>query len=255
MLGVYISADRKVFIVPVFSWRAHLIFVCPCCRTREEIKISLRWGRCSGKRKLYKKLEFNHVWVFRSLPVWPWHSKVNTKTNTGCEGWDYMDDKDIPQRVCEWKPSRFLQQHLTWKGPTAPAICFPPLLLEVSCVTDNNTAPTWQPPNPPQWKICIAVFYCIAVGQIQVGASVSERNGCVLLQELQLVQPGQRAWSLVGLRNPKRQTFIITQLAEDLPPSENLQQWPLALLFDSLHAVTSVLLPFHICGQEMLKAE
>ncbi len=58
----------------------------------------------------------------------------------------------------------------------------------------------------------------------------------------------------MGFRNSKRQTFIITPFAADLPSGENLQQWPLALPLNSLHAAPpSFLLPPYICGSKCWK--
>lgn len=102
--------------------------------------------------------------------------------------------------VCEWKLSHFFFSNI-WPEKVILLLqrSFFPVHLEFSFVTDNNTAPTWQPLSP---LVKNTPLYFIAIRQIHVRVSDSESNGCVLLQELQLLQSGQKAWGSGG-QKPK----------------------------------------------------
>lgn len=62
-----------------------------------------------------------------------------------------------------------------------------------------------------------------------------------LVRDLNLVHLYRWVGEVVEFRTSNCQTFLITLFSVDLPSGENLQQWPLALLFHSLHPTS----PFH----------
>lgn len=71
-------------------------------------------------------------------------------------------------------------------------------------------------------------------------SSVDDFDMC-LVHDIKLVHLYRWVGEVIGFRNSKCQTFMITLFSVDLPSGENLQQWPLALLLHSLHTAS----PFH----------